>query len=133
MPSLYRSIIFAITAGIISSVLGILLSYYTHRRKIPFMKYMEFVSSLPYIIPGIFFGLGYVVAFNNKPLLLTGTTAIVILNSTLKYHKIEFHFTINIFWCMKMTYIIYSSIELFISQCKKCKRKQFCADYEMLK
>lgn len=85
MPSLYRSLIFSITAGIISSVLGILLSYYTHRRKVPFMKYMEFVSSLPYIIPGIFFGLGYVVAFNNKPLLLTGTTAIVILNSTFRH------------------------------------------------
>ena len=85
MPSVYRSIVFAVTAGVIASILGILLSYYTHRRKIPFMKYIEFISSLPYIIPGIFFGLGYVVAFNNKPILLTGTTAIVILNSTFRH------------------------------------------------
>lgn len=85
MPSVYRSIIFAIIAGIVSSLIGILLSYYTHRKKVKGMKYIEFVSSLPYIIPGIFFGLGYVVGFNNEPLLLTGTTAIVILNSTFRH------------------------------------------------
>ncbi|MCF6460398.1 ABC transporter permease [Clostridium sp. Cult3] len=85
LSAFVRSIVFAIIAGIISSVLGILLSYYTHRRKIKGMRYIEFVSSLPYIIPGIFFGLGYIVGFNNRPLLLTGTTAIVILNSTFRH------------------------------------------------
>ncbi|QQY79974.1 iron(III) transport system permease protein [Keratinibaculum paraultunense] len=85
LTTFIRSIVFAIIAGIVSSILGILLSYYTHRRNIKGMKYMEFISSLPYIIPGIFFGLGYIVGFNNKPLLLTGTTAIVILNSTFRH------------------------------------------------
>ena len=85
MAPLYRSIVLAVSSGIISSVLGILLSYYINRRKIPMMKYMEFIASLPYIIPGIFFGLGYILAFKNKPLLLTGTTAIVILNCTFRH------------------------------------------------
>jgi iron(III) transport system permease protein len=85
LPSIYRSIVFAISSGVISSIIGILLSYYTHRRELPFMKYIEFISSLPYIIPGIFFGLGYIVAFNNEPLLLTGTTVIVILNNTFRH------------------------------------------------
>ena len=85
MAPLYRSIVLAVSSGIISSILGILLSYYTNRRKIPMMKYMEFIASLPYIIPGIFFGLGYILAFKNKPLLLTGTTAIVILNCTFRH------------------------------------------------
>lgn len=85
MAPLYRSIFLAVSSGIISSILGILLSYYTNRRKIPMMKYMEFIASLPYIIPGIFFGLGYILAFKNKPLLLTGTTAIVILNCTFRH------------------------------------------------
>lgn len=83
--ALTRSVVFAIIAGIVSSIIGILLSYYTHRRNIKHMKYIEFIASLPYIIPGIFFGLGYIVAFNNEPLLLTGTTAIVILNSTFRH------------------------------------------------
>ena len=41
---------------------------------------MEFIASLPYIIPGTFFGLGYLVAFNKPPIAITGTAAIVILN-----------------------------------------------------
>ncbi len=85
IPSIIRSINFAIIAGVVSSVLGILLSYYTHRRKIKGMKYIEFISALPYIIPGIFFGLGYIVAFKDEPFLLTGTTAIVILNTTFRH------------------------------------------------
>jgi iron(III) transport system permease protein len=84
-PAFLRSIIFAVIAGFVSSVIGILLSYYTHRRKIKGMSFIEFVSALPYIIPGIFFGLGYIVGFNKEPLLLTGTTAIVILNSTFRH------------------------------------------------
>jgi len=89
LPALYRSIVLSVTSGIISSIIGILLSYYTHRRNIPLMKNMEFISSLPYIIPGIFFGLGYVVAFNDKPLLLTGTSAIVILNCTFRHISVS--------------------------------------------
>lgn len=85
LPVIMRSIYFAIIAGIVSSVIGVLLSYYTHRRKIWGMKYIEFISALPYIIPGIFFGLGYIVAFKDEPLLLTGTTAIVILNTTFRH------------------------------------------------
>ena len=85
LPAVMRSIYFAIVAGVVSSVIGILLSYYTHRRKIWGMKYIEFISALPYIIPGTFFGLGYIVAFKDEPFLLTGTTAIVILNITFRH------------------------------------------------
>ena len=85
VPVIIRSINFAIIAGVVSSTVGILLSYYTHRRKIAGMKYIEFVSALPYIIPGIFFGLGYIIAFKSRPLLLTGTTAIVVLNTTFRH------------------------------------------------
>ena len=71
---------FSVIAGFMASVLGILLSYYTHRRKIPGMKLMEFAASLPYIIPGTFFGLGYVAAFCHKPVMIRGTALIVIMN-----------------------------------------------------
>ncbi len=80
-----RSIYFAIIAGSLSSLIGVLLSYYTHRRKIWGMKYIEFISSLPYIIPGIFFGLGYIVAFKDEPFSLTGTTIIIILNTSFRH------------------------------------------------
>lgn len=84
MSSYWRSIRYAVVAGGAASFLGILLSYYTHRRKLPGMKGVEFVASLPYIIPGTFFGLGYVAAFSHGPLLLRGTGWIIILNYTFR-------------------------------------------------
>jgi len=85
VDALYRSLHMSIIAGLLSSVIGILLSYYTHRLKLPLMKSVEFIASLPYIIPGLFFGLGYIVAFHNEPLLLTGTMAILVLNCTFRH------------------------------------------------
>lgn len=79
VESFLRSIGYSLVAGVISSVVGILLSYYRVRRKFPLYAF-EFIASLPYIIPGTFFGLGYIVAFNGEWLHLTGTAAIVILN-----------------------------------------------------
>lgn len=75
-----RSIGYAVCAGVIASLIGVILSYYVYRRKVKGIKIFEFIASLPYIIPGTFFGLGYIVAFNDKPLFLTGTAAIIILN-----------------------------------------------------
>lgn len=85
LPAIMRSIYFAIVAGVVSSIVGILLSYYTHRRKILGMKYIEFISDFPYIIAGIFWGLGYIVAFKDEPFLITGSTGILILNTTFKH------------------------------------------------
>lgn len=60
MESFCHSITYSLIAAIIASFLGVFLSYYAHRREIFGMKIMEFMASLPYIIPGTFFGLGYV-------------------------------------------------------------------------
>ena len=79
-----RSIYYSLIAGVISASIGILISYFTERRNIKIMKFVEFLSSLPYIIPGTFFGLGYILAFNKSPIMLTGTAAIVILNCTFR-------------------------------------------------
>ena len=75
-----RSVIYSIIAGFSSAVIGIVISYFIERKNIRTMKIFEFLSTLPYIIPGTFFGLGYILAFNNYPLALTGTASIVVLN-----------------------------------------------------
>lgn len=80
ISSFINSLIYAIIAAISSTFIGILISYYTHRRNIKFMTIIEFISSLPYIIPGTFFGLGYVAAFSKPPFLLSGTAIIIISN-----------------------------------------------------
>ncbi|MCF6466463.1 ABC transporter permease, partial [Clostridium sp. Cult2] len=82
--SIIRSILYSFTTGVIGSILGFLISYYLEIRKIRGMKAIDFISTIPYIIPGTFFGLGYILAFNRYPLELTGTGLIVILNCIFK-------------------------------------------------
>lgn len=75
-----RTIVYAFISGAISSTIGILISYYNRERNSYFFKGIEFLGGLPYIIPGTFFGLGYILAFNSGIFTLTGTATIVILN-----------------------------------------------------
>lgn len=78
--SFIRSIIYSIIAGVFSSLIGLILSFYSYIMNSKFMKAVDFISNMPYIVPGTFFGLGYIFAFNKGPLKLTGTALIVILN-----------------------------------------------------
>jgi len=78
--SFIRSIEYAFIAGIVGSIIGLLLSYILERKKFFGSKVLDFVATLPYMIPGTFFGIGYLLAFHNGPLVLTGTAAIIVLN-----------------------------------------------------
>lgn len=82
--SFLRSILYSLITGAVGSIIGFLISYYLEIRKIKGMKIIDFISTMPYIIPGTFFGLGYILAFNKYPLELTGTGLIVILNCIFK-------------------------------------------------
>lgn len=84
LDSFTRSIMYSFITGILGSFLGIIIAYYTERRNIKGMKTIDFISTLPYIIPGFFFGIGYILAFNKYPLELTGTMTIVVLNCIFK-------------------------------------------------
>lgn len=75
-----RTIIVSLIAGVVSSVVGLILEYYAFIRNYKSMKIIDFIATMPYIVPGTFFGIGYILAFNRPPLQLTGTILIVILN-----------------------------------------------------
>lgn len=79
-----RTIFVALIAGIVSSLIGFLLQYYAYIRNYKSAKIIDFIATMPYIVPGTFFGIGYILAFNSPPLELTGTLLIVILNITFK-------------------------------------------------
>lgn len=79
-----RSIVYALIAGIVGSFLSFTLVYYSQVRQIKWMKWIDFIAMMPYIMPGTFFGLGYIFAFSKSPLKLVGTSLIVILNVTFK-------------------------------------------------
>jgi iron(III) transport system permease protein len=40
---------------------------------------MDFLATLPMAVPGIVIGIGFAIAFNRPPLLLSGTAAIIVL------------------------------------------------------
>lgn len=82
--TLVRSVVYALIVAVAGTIFGMLLSYYIERRRIPLRNLTDFVATLPYMLPGTCFGIGYILAFNHPPLKLTGTAAIVILNMIFK-------------------------------------------------
>ena len=88
MDTFIRSVEYALVVAIVGSLIGILLSYYIDRRKIRFGGLFDFIITMPYMLPGSCFGIGYILAFNHEPLKLTGTALIVILNMIYKQMSI---------------------------------------------
>lgn len=66
-------------ALVIIIVLAVLIAYLVVRRKRVINEIIDTVSMLPYIIPGSVVGIALVVAFNKKPLVLTGTVTIMVI------------------------------------------------------
>lgn len=73
------SLLIAVVTAILASGLGALMAYVFTRRRIPAGSILESASLLAYGVPGIVVGIGYVLAFNTPPLVLTGTPYILIL------------------------------------------------------
>ncbi len=80
LDSFFRSLKYALIAGVLGSFIGLLLSYILARKSFVGNQIIDFISNLPYMIPGTFFGIGYLMAFNSPPLKLTGTAFIIIVN-----------------------------------------------------
>lgn len=80
LGSFIRSLQYSLIAGISGSVIGLLLAYILERKRLPGYQALDFVATLPFMIPGTFFGIGYILAFHNYPLAFTGTAFIVVVN-----------------------------------------------------
>lgn len=74
-----NTFIIGIIALIIVILLAILIAYLVVRRKNKVNDTIDTLSMVPYIIPGSVVGIALVIAFNSKPLVLTGTAAIMII------------------------------------------------------
>ncbi len=64
----------------ITGVLGMIIAYLIVRKRFPGRQWVEFTSLLSMAIPGTVIGMGYVLAYNKPPLVLTGTAAIIVLS-----------------------------------------------------
>jgi iron(III) transport system permease protein len=59
--------------------IAILISYFVVRRSNVITQAIDTISMLPYIIPGSVVGIALVMAFNKKPVILTGTVGIMVI------------------------------------------------------
>jgi iron(III) transport system permease protein len=73
-----------IVASLVAAVVGLLIAYFVARSRMPGRGTLDFVANLPLAIPGTVIGLAFGLAFNHKPLLLTGTAAIIIIAFTVR-------------------------------------------------
>lgn len=79
------TIIVAVTSTPISGILGMLVAFLVVRKRFPGKGAMEFFSILNFAVPGTVAGIGYILTFNQPPLILTGTLAILVLNFVFRY------------------------------------------------
>lgn len=78
----------AATSTPISGILGMIIAFLVVRKHFPGKRAMDFVSMLSFALPGTVVGIGYILAFNRKPILLTGTLAILVLNFVFRYFPV---------------------------------------------
>ena len=72
--------LFSTTAMIAIIFLGMTIAYLTTRKKSWLTEIIDTLSMFPYIIPGSVLGITLLLAFNDEPLLLSGTAAIIIIS-----------------------------------------------------
>jgi iron(III) transport system permease protein len=67
--------------GLFAVVLGFLVA----RSRLPGRRALEFAAMINYALPGTIVGIGYLVAFNDPPLALTGTAFILVVCYVFRY------------------------------------------------
>lgn len=65
-------------------VFAVLIAYISVRRRNPLTGAVDMISMIPYIIPGTVVGIAMVSSFNRPPLILTATTAIMIISLVIR-------------------------------------------------
>ncbi|MGN9165807.1 ABC transporter permease [Tissierellaceae bacterium HCP3S3_D8] len=75
---------FSVIAAVTTSIIGVVLAYLNVRKRFPGRNIIDFLAMLPVSLPGTFIGLSLVIAFNQRPLLLTGTSIIVIIGMIIR-------------------------------------------------
>ncbi len=78
MGSLWASLRVAAGAGGVTALAGVLLAFLTSRA-LPLRRALDFLAVLPGALPGVFVGVGFVLAFNQPPLELVGTPWVLVL------------------------------------------------------
>lgn len=79
-----NSYLFSLIAIIIIVLLGMFIAYISVRRRSWLTSMIDTVAMFPYIIPGSVLGITLLLAFNKKPLILSGTATIIIVSLVIR-------------------------------------------------
>jgi len=77
--ALWNSLRFAAIALVLILVVGALSGYVIARRSGVLSRLADLLIMVPFVVPGTVLGIGYATVFNEPPLLLTGTGAIIVV------------------------------------------------------
>ena len=82
--SLKNSMLLGLISAVIGGLLGMIIAYVPATRNLCGTRFIEVSSVLMFAVPGTVLGISYVLAFNTKPLVLTGTALILIIVFTFR-------------------------------------------------
>ncbi|MEI0487569.1 iron ABC transporter permease [Brachyspira intermedia] len=82
--SIKNTYIYGIITIAIIIIVGMLTAYITIRRKNILTSIIDIVSMFPYIIPGSVLGITFLTAFNKPPIILTGSSIIIIISLVIR-------------------------------------------------
>ncbi|HLE45303.1 MAG TPA: iron ABC transporter permease, partial [Methylomirabilota bacterium] len=85
LETIRDTLLIAVTSTPLAGLLGMVIAFLVVRRRFPGRRAMELVSILNFAVPGTVLGIGYILAFNQPPLLLTGTALILVANFVFRY------------------------------------------------
>ncbi|GAK87510.1 iron(III)-transport system permease protein SfuB [Vibrio ponticus] len=83
-PSLITTMIYAGVAAPLTAFFGLLIAYIVVRQQFHGKKVIEFTTMLCFAVPGTVAGVSYILAFNDAPMYLTGTAAIVVISMVMR-------------------------------------------------
>jgi iron(III) transport system permease protein len=85
MRAVRETLIIAAFATPLGGFYGVLLGYLVARRRFPGRNAMELTSMINYALPGTIVGIAYLIAFNDPPIMITGTALIIIAAYVFRY------------------------------------------------
>ncbi len=85
LKAIRDTLVIACVAMPLGGLYGIVLGYLVTRKVFPGRRTMEIASMVNYALPGTIVGIAYLIAFNEPPLLLTGTALIIIACYVFRY------------------------------------------------
>ncbi|HPY45537.1 MAG TPA: iron ABC transporter permease [Sphaerochaeta sp.] len=80
------TVLIAIISTVIGSLLAVVIGFMIQRKEFVGRRLLEFSSMLNYALPGTVVGIAYIIAFNTKPLVLTGTLSILVAAYVFRYY-----------------------------------------------